>query len=68
MFGSTGSKRKGETGNFVRHKPEKVGNARVAGGHIGLVSRRNHAEMMGGTFEIEAKSGNGTRARVHVPL
>jgi len=44
----------------LRHKPETVGNARVADGHIGLVSRRKRAEMLGGTFEIEAKAGNGT--------
>jgi len=29
---------------------------------------RERAEMMGGTFELGAQSGNGSRARVHVPL
>lgn len=29
---------------------------------------RERAEMLGGTFEIEAKSGNGNRVCAHVPL
>jgi len=29
---------------------------------------REGAEMLGGTFEIGAKSGNGTRVRAHIPL
>lgn len=53
---------------FVRYNPEKVGNARVANGRLGLFSRREGAEMRGGMFELWAKSGNGTRPRVHVAL
>ena len=52
---------------FVRHKPEKVGNSRVADGHLGSISGREGVEMLGGTFEVEAKSGIGTRARSTCP-
>jgi signal transduction histidine kinase len=37
-------------------------------GSLGLISMRERAEMLGGTFEIDAQHGNGTRVRAHVPL
>ena len=37
-------------------------------GSLGLFSMRERAEMLGGTFEIEAQHGNGTRVRAHVPI
>ena len=37
-------------------------------GSLGLISMRERAEMLGGTFEIEAQNGNGTRVRAHVPI
>ena len=37
-------------------------------GSLGLVSMRERAEMLGGTFEIEAQHGNGTRVRAAVPM
>ncbi len=36
-------------------------------GSLGLVSMRERAEMLGGTFEIDAQHGNGTRVRAAVP-
>ena len=37
-------------------------------GSLGLVSMRERAEMLGGTFEIEAQHGNGTTVRAAVPM
>ncbi|MEY3480200.1 MAG: hypothetical protein RIQ71_975 [Verrucomicrobiota bacterium] len=37
-------------------------------GSLGLISMRERAEMLGGTFEIDAKSGKGTRVYAHVPI
>ena len=37
-------------------------------GSLGLISMRERAEMLGGTFEIEAQHGNGTRVRAEVPI
>jgi len=35
---------------------------------LAMISMRERAEMLRRTFELGAQSGNGTRARVHVPL
>ena len=40
----------------------------VGKGRLGLVSMRERAEEVGGTFEIESEPGGGTRIVVHVPL
>jgi len=37
-------------------------------GSLGLVSMRERAEMLGGTFEIEAQHGNGTTVKAAVPM
>jgi signal transduction histidine kinase len=37
-------------------------------GHLGLVSMRERAEMLGGTLEIHAEPGNGTTVRAAVPV
>ena len=37
-------------------------------GHLGLISMRERAEMMGGSFEIHAQPGNGTTVRAAVPI
>ena len=37
-------------------------------GSLGLVSMRERAEMLGGTFEIDAQHGNGTTVRAAVPM
>jgi len=40
----------------------------VGKGRLGLVSMRERAEEVGGTFEIESEPGGGTRIVVYVPL
>ena len=35
---------------------------------LGLISMRERAEMLGGTFEIDAQHGNGTTVKAAVPL
>jgi signal transduction histidine kinase len=40
----------------------------VGRGRLGLVSMRERAEEVGGTFEIESEPGGGTRIVVYVPL
>jgi len=37
-------------------------------GSLGLFSMRERAEMLGGTFEIDAQHGNGTTVRAAVPM
>ncbi len=39
-----------------------------SGKHLGLISMRERAEMMGGTFRIESKPGNGTIMHAQIPL
>ena len=39
-----------------------------AGKHVGLISMRERAEMMGGTFLIESEEGKGTTLHVQIPL
>jgi two-component system NarL family sensor kinase len=53
--------------NGCSFKPDQAAAARH-NGHLGLVSMRERAEMLGGTLEIEAKPGNGTVVRVMVPM
>ena len=36
--------------------------------HLGLIDMRERAEMLGGTFQIESKPGNGTTIRTQIPL
>lgn len=47
--------------------PEQAATAQK-NGSLGLLSMRERAEMLGGTFQIEAQHGNGTRVRAHVPM
>ena len=37
-------------------------------GHLGLVSMRERAEQLGGSFDITSEIGKGTRIRVSVPM
>jgi signal transduction histidine kinase len=37
-------------------------------GSLGLISMRERAEMLGGTFAIEAQHGNGTTVKAAVPM
>ena len=37
-------------------------------GHLGLISMRERAEMLGGTLEVHAQPGNGTTVRAAVPI
>jgi PAS domain S-box-containing protein len=39
-----------------------------AGQHLGLISMRERAEMMGGTFQIASEEGKGTSLRVQLPV
>jgi PAS domain S-box-containing protein len=39
-----------------------------SGKHLGLISMRERAEMMGGTFRIKSASGKGTTLNVQIPL
>ena len=36
--------------------------------HLGLISMRERAEILGGTLDIYTAPGNGTRVQVHIPL
>jgi signal transduction histidine kinase len=47
--------------------PERVEEAQT-NGHLGLVSMRERAEMLGGTFEIGAQEDGGTLVRTVLPL
>lgn len=47
--------------------PERVKEAQT-NGHLGLVSMRERAEMLGGTFEIGAQEEGGTSVRTVLPL
>lgn len=46
--------------------PERAEAARN-NGHLGLISMRERAEMLGGTLEVHAGPGNGTTVRAAVP-
>jgi PAS domain S-box-containing protein len=37
-------------------------------GHMGLVSARERAQSVGGTFEVQSEPGQGTLVRVRVPI
>ena len=37
-------------------------------GHLGLTGMRERAELLGGRFELESSTGDGTRIRVFLPL
>jgi signal transduction histidine kinase len=37
-------------------------------GHLGLVSMRERAEQLGGSFDVTSEIGKGTRIRVTVPM
>ncbi len=39
-----------------------------AGGHFGLISMRERAELLGGRFEVKSAPGQGTRITVAVPI
>jgi len=39
-----------------------------AGRHLGLISMRERAEMLGGAFLIESKEGKGTTLHVQIPV
>ena len=39
-----------------------------SGRHLGLISMRERAEMLGGTFRIESEAGKGTTLHVQIPL
>ena len=39
-----------------------------AGGHFGLISMRERAELLGGRFEVKSAPGQGTRISVAVPI
>ncbi|MCC5848498.1 MAG: PAS domain S-box protein [Verrucomicrobia bacterium] len=39
-----------------------------SGKHLGLISMRERAEMMGGTFRIESQPGQGTSLYVRIPI
>ncbi|MGQ0554155.1 MAG: sensor histidine kinase [Planctomycetota bacterium] len=39
-----------------------------SGQHIGLLSMRERAELLGGTFELSSRPGAGTTIRVTIPL
>ena len=42
---------------------------RVKGGkHLGLIDMRERAEMLGGTFKVESKPGEGTTLHTQIPL
>ena len=47
--------------------PERMEKAQT-NGHLGLVSMRERAEMLGGTFEIGAQEEGGTLVRTVLPL
>jgi len=42
--------------------------ALLSGKHLGLISMRERAEMMGGEFQIESVSGKGTTLHVQIPI
>lgn len=42
--------------------------ARLHAGHLGLLSMRERAERLGGTFEIESAFARGTRIRARFPV
>jgi signal transduction histidine kinase len=42
--------------------------AAVDGKRLGLLGMRERAELLGGSFDIEAKPGEGTEVRVRLPL
>ena len=39
-----------------------------SGGHFGLISMRERAELLGGRFEVKSAPGQGTRITVAVPI
>jgi two-component system sensor histidine kinase DegS len=39
-----------------------------AGGHFGLISMRERAELLGGRFEVKSAPGQGTRITLAVPI
>ena len=39
-----------------------------SGRHLGLISMRERAEMLGGTFRIESEAGKGTTLHVQLPV
>jgi signal transduction histidine kinase len=47
--------------------PEAVGEA-TPSWRVGLVSMRERAEMLGGSFRIDSEAGEGARVEVRVPL
>ena len=53
--------------NGCSFHPERVEEAQT-NGHLGLVSMRERAEMLGGTFEIGAQEEGGTLVRTVFPL
>lgn len=40
----------------------------VADGHLGLAGMRERVEILGGTFDVESKSGRGTVIRASLPM
>jgi two-component system CheB/CheR fusion protein len=40
----------------------------MAGGRLGLISMRERAALVDGTFEIESQAGSGTTVRIRVPI
>ena len=52
--------------NGCSFHPDRANEAQK-NGHLGLVSMRERAEMLGGTLEIHAEPGNGTTVRAAVP-
>lgn len=53
--------------NGCAFTPERVAEAQ-ADGHLGLLGMRERAELLGGSFQLEATPGKGTTIRVSVPV
>ena len=53
--------------NGCSFHPDRAAKAQK-NGHLGLIGMRERAEMVGGTLEIDARSGNGTVVRALVPV
>ena len=53
--------------NGCAFTPQRVAEAQ-ADGHLGLLGMRERAELLGGSFQLEATPGKGTIIRVSVPV
>jgi signal transduction histidine kinase len=53
--------------NGCAFTPQRVAEAQ-ADGHLGLLGMRERAELLGGSFQLEATPGKGTTIRVSVPV